>query len=75
MKKSELQQIIKEEVSKVLNESKSTEMDDRYGEIMMTLYNEDGKEKGLVITQKRDKGRSSVVFSESNIQALINFLS
>jgi hypothetical protein len=60
---------------KGLNENKSTEMDDSYGEIMMTLYNEDGKEKGLVITQKGDKGRSSVVFSESNIQALINFLS
>ena len=62
-------------LKKGLNENKSTEMDDSYGEIMMTLYNEDGKEKGLVITQKGDKGRSSVVFSENNIQALINFLS
>ena len=72
MKKSELQQIIKEEVDKTLNEARKLKIgDDGYGNKDTEVYMDQGD---LIIRYHRGGGIDTIIIEKNDIPALINFL-
>lgn len=72
MKKSELQQIIKEEVDKTLNEARKLKIgDDGYGSKDTEVYMDRGD---LIIRHHRGGGIDTIIIEKNDIPALINFL-